>query len=129
MHPLHVLASRLHNLYKLPSKQNALGAAQLRALISVMRPFAREIASASFAAPAADTLLLYAREIEHLARLDAARKVAKRHSIYIADAIEVEVIDNDSFRSKKVPRLVSRMSPQRAAEIQDFFSIQRPVIA
>ena len=114
MHPLHVLTSRLHNLYQLPDKQNDLGEAQLRASIEVMRAFSREVSStAGDNATARGTMLLYARKIEHLARLDAGRKVALRRGIHVADAIEPEAIDDSNFWLLKVPRILAHMSEER----------------
>lgn len=113
MHPLHVLTSRLHNLYQLPNKQNDLGEAQLRASIEVMRAFSREVCTTvADNATARGTMLLYARKIEHLARLDAGRKVALRRGIHVADAIEPEAMDDTNFWLHKVPRLLAHMSEE-----------------
>lgn len=127
MHPLHVLMSRLHNLYKLQNKQDALGEAQLRGSIEVMRAFTQEIGTMVIDdARARGTRLLYARKIEHLARLDAGRKVAQRHGIHVADAIEVEAIDHANFRNRKLPRLLPLMSAQRARELADLLVAATP---
>ncbi len=93
----------------------------------MMRVFTQEIGTTVIDdARARGTRLLYARKIEHLARLDAGRKVAQRHGIHVADAIEVEAIDHANFRSRKLPRLLPLMSAQRARELADLLVAATP---
>jgi hypothetical protein len=79
-----------------------------------MRAFSREVrTTAADEATVRGTMLLYARKIEHLARLDAGRKVALRRGIHVADAIEPEAIDDSNFWLLKVPRILAQMSKER----------------
>jgi hypothetical protein len=62
--------------------------------------------------------LRHVRRIESLALSDAGRKVAKRHDVHVADAIEPSpLLRVDAFVTKKLPQLLKLMSPARRAEI------------
>lgn len=114
MHPLDVLKSRLDNLHGLPEKQNELGKAQLRAAIDMARAFQREAAATVTAGRARPPVTLrYASFIEGLATGDAGKKVAVRHKIHVADAIEPSAVPNREFKERKLPRLARWMSTER----------------
>ena len=118
LHPLDVLKSRLDNLAGLREKQNELGEAQLRAGISVARAFLRDAAVAEGAQRGRrPTTLRYAGFIERLATGAAGKKVASRHDIFVADAIEPDAIPSREFRERKLPRLAALMSPERRREL------------
>ncbi len=111
MHPLDVLKSRLDDLHGLPEKQNELGKAQLRAAIDMARAFQREAAATVTGGRARRPVTLrYASFIEGLATGDAGKKVAVRHKIHVADAIDVP---NREFKERKLPQLARWMSPER----------------
>ena len=114
MHPLDVLKSRVDNLYGLREKQNELGQAQLIAGIEVAQAFLRE-ADRTENKPGArrPATLRYAAFIEKLATDDAGKKVAKRHGIHVADAIEPDAVPSAEFRKNSLPRLIRWMSPSR----------------
>jgi hypothetical protein len=116
MHPMDVLTSRLHNLYELEEKQTALGEAQLCAAMEVMRAAQREHASAQ--GEGRSPILGWAKAIERLARDDAGRKVAERHGIHVADAIEVEAIGSPAYLTHKLPRLERMVSAERWEALQ-----------
>jgi hypothetical protein len=118
MHPLDVLKSRLDNLHGLREKQNELGEAQLRAAIEVARAFQREAAAVENTPRSRrPTTLRYASFVERLAISDAGRKVAARHGIHVADAVEPSAVPHDGFREKTLPRLARRMSSARRREL------------
>ncbi|WP_077038032.1 hypothetical protein [Pelomonas sp. KK5] len=113
MHPFHVLASRLANLYQLPDKQNDKGAEQLRLGIEVARAYLREQASRHD--PKATRLgrspvQPLVSEIEKLALDDAGRKVAARWGLHVADAIDPMLIPAGPFWERKWPTLRPLMS-------------------
>lgn len=118
MHPLDVLKSRLDNLYGLTEKQNELGRAQLRAAIAVARAFLLEAARTENAPRARrPATLRYASFIERLARSAAGRKVAARHGIHVADAIEPTAFPSREFCARKLPALEALMSGPRKNEL------------
>jgi hypothetical protein len=114
MHELHVLRSRLMNLYELKEKQDEKGQMQLRLAIDVAREFLRvEAASFSIEETRAgrSPLQVFFKEITKLARDDAGRKVAQRYGIHVADAIDPSLIPAGPFWDRQWPQLAGLMSP------------------
>jgi hypothetical protein len=83
MHPLDVLYSRLVNVHQLPEKNNDKGRFQLQLAIDVGREYLRDLADRE-----PDKVRSTIRTIARWARDDAGRKVAERHGIHVADAID-----------------------------------------
>ena len=96
--------------------------AQLSVAIDVARKFVADIASqeaGDMEESARPVALRHLARIERLAMSDAGRKVAKRHGIHVADAIDPAPVSHmGQFMTKKLPRLLNLMSPQRRAELQ-----------
>lgn len=114
MHPLDVLKSRLDNLYGLVDKQTRLGEAQLMAAIEVARHFQQEVAVPT---TRRSSTLRFAKAIERMALSDAGRKVAMRHGIHVADAIEPTLIAETRFHDTKWPQLRELLSAARRTEL------------
>jgi len=111
---LHVLRSRLINLHELKEKQNEKGRMQLRLAIDVAREFLRaEAAKYNIEETGAgrSPLQAFFKEVTKLARDDAGQKVAQRHDIHVADAIDPSLIPAGPFWDRQWPQLAGLMSP------------------
>lgn len=119
MHPLHVLKSRLDNLYGLAEKQSRLGELQLIAAIEVARHAQSELArqGAVDATVRRSPTLAFAMFVAKLAKCDAGRKVADRCGIHVADAIEPALIREPNFHRYQWPRLQGALSAARRSEL------------
>jgi hypothetical protein len=112
LHPLDVLESRLRNLDALPSKRNAIGVAQARLAVSVVRAFIEHYMN-----EAGDprTVRQAVKRVEKLALDTQLARVAFTYDIDVLAAIPVDRIAYSRFREEQWPRLVARLNTKRAA--------------
>lgn len=124
MHPMHVLVSRITNLYKVADKQNNKGISQLELAIQVTREFlraeVRRYANDPDVQDASDktgrsVVQKFISEIERQAKKDSGKKIAARYGVHIADAIDPTLISSQNFWEIKWPMLKALMSPNYAA--------------
>jgi len=118
MHPLDVLQGRLENVYSLSEKQDEHGLAQLQIAIPTARAFLLDVAAKDSAAKRPVVLDHIAR-IESMALSDAGRKVARRHQLHVADAIDPRPVAHvKTFMTRKMPQLLTLMSSARRSEVR-----------
>lgn len=110
LHPLDVLESRLRNLDALPSKRNAIGVAQARLAVSVVRAFIED-----YMKGAGDprTVRQAVKRVEKLALDTQLSRVAFTHDIDVLAAIPVDRIAYSRFREEQWPRIVARLKSKR----------------
>lgn len=112
LHPLDVLESRLRNLDALPAKRNAIGVAQARLAVSVVRAFIEDYMN-----EAGDprTVRQAVKRVEKLALDTQLSRVAFTYDIDVLAAIPVDRIAYSKFRGEQWPRILARLSTKRAA--------------
>jgi hypothetical protein len=117
MHPMDVLQGRLENVHGIPEKQDEHGRAQLELAIEMTRHFLADIAQQG-AEKKRPPVLAHVSRIEKMATSDAGRKVAHRHGLFVADAIDpAPLAQVASFVTRKLPQLLELMSPARRAQL------------
>lgn len=120
MHPLDVLQGRLENVHGLADKRDEHGIAQLGLAIETIREFLRDIGAqeGGDAENSRPVMLRHISRIERLALSDAGRKVAVRHGVHVADAIDpTPLLHLKPFVAKKLPQLLKLMSAARRADL------------
>jgi hypothetical protein len=120
MHPLDVLQGRLENVHGLAEKRDEHGIAQLELAIRMTRAFLRDLASQEAASPkeSRPVMLRHVARIEMLSLSDPGRKIATRHAVHVADAIDpIPLLHMKPFVEKKLPQLLKLMSAIRRAEL------------
>lgn len=112
LHPLDVLESRLRNLDVLASKRNAIGVAQARLAVSVVRAFIEDYMN-----EAGDprTVRQSVKRVEKLALDSRLSRVAFTYDIDILAAIPVDRIAYSRFPEEQWPRILARLNTKRAA--------------
>jgi hypothetical protein len=110
LHPLDVLESRLRNLDALPSKRNAVGVAQARLAVSVVRAF---IENHMDSGGDPRTVRQAVKRIEKLALETRLSQVAFTYEIDVLAAIPVKRIAYPRFHEQQWPRVLARLERKR----------------
>lgn len=112
LHPLDLLASRLHNLADIPRKRDAQGAAQGRLAISVVRAF---ISQAHRALEERD-VLPFVEEVRRIALNKKLARVYYEYGFDLLSAVPVEVFKDENFLSKRWPQIQALVAEQRESQ-------------
>jgi hypothetical protein len=110
LHPLDVLESRLRNLDALASKRNAIGVAQARLAVNVVRAFIEHFMDA---AGDLRTVRQAIKRVEKLALDTRLCVVAFTYEIDVLAAIPVERIGYPRFQEQQWPRTLERLERKR----------------
>ncbi len=110
LHPLDVLESRLRNLDALPSKRNAIGVAQARLAVSVVRAF---IGNYMDTGGDPRTVRQAVKRVEKLVLDTRLSQVALTYDIDVLAAIPVERIAYLRFHERQWPKVLARLERKR----------------
>lgn len=110
LHPLDVLESRLRNLDALPSKRNAVGVAQARLAVSVVRAF---IENHMDSGGDPQTVRQAVKRIEKLALDTRLSQVALKYELDVVAAVPVKRIAYPEFHEQQWPRVLVRLERKR----------------
>jgi hypothetical protein len=114
LHPLDVLESRLRNLDLLPSKQTAIGRAQLKLAVGVMAKFLRTLL---VEAPLR-TVLEAVERVADIALDQRLARVLSVEGIDLLSEVPVRHIDSAPFRERRWPEVLAdqrRLASKNAA--------------
>lgn len=110
LHPLDVLESRLRNLDSLPSKRNAVGVAQARLAVNIVRAFIEH-----FMDTAGDprTVRQAIKRVGKLALDTRLSTVAFTYEIDVLSAVPVERVAYPRFHEQQWPKTLERLKLKR----------------
>lgn len=110
LHPLDVLESRLRNLQTLPAKRNAIGVAQARLAIGVVRRYIEAMLDAGV--PPREAMCAINRVIA-LALQSRLARVAFDHHLDVLEAVPATRIAVPSFHAQRWPRVIEGVAELR----------------
>jgi hypothetical protein len=109
IHPLDLLASRLHNLADIPEKRDPQGVAQARLAISIARAF---ISQAHGMLEERD-VFPFVEEVRRIALNKKLGRVYYECGFDVLAAVPVELFKNEDFLSKRWPQIQALVAEQR----------------
>ena len=114
VHPLDLLASRLHNLANIPEKRNEQGVAQARLAIGVARAF---ICQAHGAVEERD-VFPFVEEVRRIALNKKLGRVYYEYALDVLLAVPVEMFKNEDFLSRRWPQIQALVAERRASQAE-----------
>lgn len=112
IHPLDLLASRLHNLADIPGKRDAQGVAQAHLAISVVRAF---ISQAHGTLQERD-VFPFVEEVRRIALNKKLARVYYEYGFDVLSAVPVELFRSPDFISKRWPQIRALVAEQRESQ-------------
>lgn len=122
LHPLDVLESRLQNLLRLPIKQNAVGVAQARLAVDVVRAFLEERLDEGEIKPVFQAI----KRIKKLALKADLARTAFKFEIDVLAAVPAARIAKQEFQERFWPDVVSRLEAQHKQYAEQGSKVRRP---
>jgi len=110
LHPLDVLESRLRNLDSLAAKRNAIGVAQARLAVSMVRAFIEDYMDVG---GDPRTVGQAVKRVEKLALDTRLCQVAFSYDVDVLAAVPVERIAYPRFHEKQWPKVLARLEAKR----------------
>jgi hypothetical protein len=93
LHPLDVLASRLHNLAEIPEKRNDKGVAQAELAISIAGAFLH------------DTIAHRTEGIEIIVTNDGVTAICRHYALDVFSCVPIDQITNENFKAVRWPQI------------------------
>jgi hypothetical protein len=112
IHPLDLLASRLHNLADIPGKRDAQGVAQGQLAIRVVRAF---ISQARSDLEERD-VFPFVEEVRRIALNKRLGRVYYEYCFDLLSAVPVEMFKDENFLSKRWPQIQALVAEQRESQ-------------
>jgi hypothetical protein len=112
IHPLDLLASRLHNLADIPEKRDAQGVAQALLAISVVRAF---ISQAHGTLPERD-VFPFVEEVRRIALNKKLGRVYYEYGFDVLSAVPIELFKIQDFLSTRWPQIQALVAEQRESQ-------------
>ena len=116
LHPLDVLASRLHNLAALSSKRNSQGVAQARLALDVVRSFIEQVVKSAHDDPR--RLLNAIERVVQIAQDKKLERVMYQYDLNPLAAVPAEQIEVEEFRARRWPQILQYSEQRRRAYLQ-----------
>ncbi len=101
LHPLDVLASRLHNLAEIPEKRNDKGVAQAELAISIAGAFLRD----TLAHRTERELLNQIERIRIIVTNDTIASICRQYALDVLSCVPVAQITNENFKNLRWPQI------------------------
>jgi len=108
LHPLDVLASRLHNLAEIPEKRNDQAVAQAELAISIAGAFLRDTA----AQRTERELFNQIERIGIIARNDGVAAICRESGFDVLSCVPIDQITNENFKTTRWPQIQRAVSKE-----------------
>jgi hypothetical protein len=109
LHPLDVLASRLHNLAEIAEKRNDKGVAQAELAISIAREFMRD----TLAHRTERELLNQIERIRIILTNDTIASICREYALDVLSCVPLDQITNENFKARRWPQIKREVGLQR----------------
>jgi hypothetical protein len=101
LHPLDVLASRLHNLAEIPEKRNDKGVAQAELAISIAGAFLRD----TIAHRTERELFNQIERLKNIVTNDRITAICRHYALDVLSCVPIDQITNENFKAIRWPQI------------------------